>query len=77
MSGLTITIDWLEDSFDCETCGTSYATGARITMYDGRELLLEPRAHCFDGISYSTEDVYKEVLHLLGFNLVEDSRVED
>lgn len=73
MSADTITIDWLEDTYECDDCGTSYATGAHIFLSDGREILLEPRAHCYDGISYSTDEVYQEVLKLLGFNVVEDT----
>lgn len=71
MSDITLTIDWLEDVYECDDCGVRYAQGAHVRFSDGREILLEPRAHCFDGVSYSEAEVYHSVLKLLGFDLVE------
>ena len=64
-----IKIEWLTDSYDCETCGPSWAEGARVT-YNGNEILtLEPLAHCYASKSYDREDVYKQILNCLGYTV--------
>jgi len=70
---MKIHIEWLSDDHYCETCGTSFATGARV-FADGTVFLdLEPVAHCFDGKNWTEEDVYREILRKLGHE-VEDLR---
>lgn len=64
-----IKITRLHDDYDCEDCGYSDAYGAVVTL-DGIELLrLEPVAHCFGGRDYSDEDIFREILIKLGYNV--------
>ena len=66
-----IDIQWLFDSHECETCGASYAEGAKVEM-EGVELLhLEPIAHCYSGKSYTESEVYREILEKLGYTTEE------
>lgn len=66
-----IHIEWLDDSHDCETCGTSYADGARVTI-DGKVALdLVPHAYCYDGENYDRDDVFRRILAHLGHTLTE------
>lgn len=65
-----VEIEWLGDSYDCETCGYSYAEGARITIDGQVSLELVPRAHCFGGDNYSERDVFERILGQLGHEVV-------
>jgi len=66
-----ISIEWLGDTHDCETCGPAWAEGARVYI-DGLLVLdLQPSAHCYDGVSYQEGDVYRHILEHLG-HTVED-----
>jgi hypothetical protein len=64
MSG--IHIQWLGDFHDCETCGSTYASGARITIDGAVALEFIPVAHCFNGADYGQDDVYRALLEHLG-----------
>jgi hypothetical protein len=66
-----ITIEWLEDTYECEDCGMSWAEGA-IVKLDG-EVILEmlPLAHCYGGANYTKEDVYGAILVELGYDVEE------
>lgn len=71
---MKITIQWMEDSTDCETCGSSYASGA-VVLFDDEEVIdLSPAAHCYDGSSYEPCDVYRAILEKLG-HVVEEEHV--
>lgn len=74
---MKITIQWLFDNHNCETCGSDYAAGALIKMGDKR-IMLNPVAHCFDGDNWETEDVFAEILRELGheFEIVEGGNDE-
>jgi len=62
-----IEIEWLWDSgHNCETCGTSYAEGARVIIDGKVELELKPVAHCFGGDNWDQGEVYEEILKKLG-----------
>lgn len=64
-----IKIEWLHDSHDCETCGSSYAEGARVWI-DGKEAIeLEPVAHCYDGANWSESEVFRRIMEHLGHSL--------
>lgn len=69
---MKIKIEWLSDSHDCETCGDSYAEGAKVWI-DG-ELVIDkvPRAHCFDVDSWDNFVIYQEIFHKLGHTLEEE-----
>lgn len=65
-------IQWLSDYYnDCETCGGSWAEGARV-WFDG-ELVFEfiPSAHCTGGDHMSEFEVYLKVFELLGIEEVD------
>ena len=61
-----IKIEWLSDWSECDTCGPSYAEGARVYIDDALVIVLEAAAHCFDGSTYESEDVFKAILEHLG-----------
>lgn len=66
-----IEIRWIVDTHDCETCGSSFAEGAIVSL-DGKEILrLEPLAHCYNSIEFTQEDVYKKLLEHLGYEVTE------
>lgn len=71
-----IRIEWLSDSQNCETCGVSYAGGARV-LIDGEQLGdFTPIAHCLTPASFWPTDVFKAILEHLGHSavvVVEDS----
>lgn len=54
---------------DCDTCGSSWAEGARVT--GAVQLEFEAVAHCYGGINTDREDVYKAILAKLGYEVVE------
>jgi hypothetical protein len=62
---MKIKIEWLYDKHDCETCGSSYATGAQVQIGDA-SLLFEPMASCYLVRDWSMTDVYEEILKHLG-----------
>ena len=63
-----ITIQWLSDEYDCEdTCGTSYAEGARVYKDDELLFELKPVAHCHGGQSWCEREVYDLILSKLGY----------
>jgi hypothetical protein len=63
-----IKIKWLYDDHDCETCGSSYAEGAVINI-NGKEIELEPLAHCFGGTTYDERKVFETILKELGYTV--------
>lgn len=64
-----ITIEWLSDECDCDSCGSSYADGANVFIEDVLVLELTPKAHCFNDVTYSTETVYEKILQHLGHTI--------
>jgi len=65
-------ITWLEDSHDCEMCGTDYAAGYVIYKNDVLVIDKTPFAHCFDGDDYSSHSPYADILELEGIVYKED-----
>jgi hypothetical protein len=64
-----ISIEWLTDYHNCETCGSSYAEGAVVSI-DGQIVLeMRPVAHCFGGTNYYESDVYGRILQHLGHTI--------
>lgn len=62
----TIKIEWSTDSWDCETCGGSYADGA-IVCIDDKTILDEPAsAHCYDSSGASESQVIEAINTALG-----------
>lgn len=66
-----IHIEWLHDDWDCETCGWSWAEGARVTLNGETFLELIPSAHCFGGDHWSNDAVYLEIMKKLGYTITE------
>lgn len=67
MSNIKIT--WLDDHHDCETCGSSYAEGARVEI-DGVEFGdFEPFAHCFDSKSFERDEIFAAIFAHLGHTI--------
>jgi len=64
-----IKIEWLSDTYECDTCGTSWAEGAEITMPDGTVSVLPAIAHCYGGESYDSTYVYEAILYKLGYKV--------
>jgi hypothetical protein len=66
-----------EDSYDCHSCGYSYATGGKVFV-DGAEVLcLEPIASCYDSVSFSATDLLAMALVKLGIEVqVDDKKYE-
>ena len=63
---MKISIKWLSDSHECETCGYSSAEGA-IVEIDGQVALdLEPVAYCCGPAHYDEGTVYRRILEHLG-----------
>ena len=63
---LSFDVDHKCDSYECETCGYSYAEGAEIKLNGQEFMLLEPVAHCFGGTSYSETEIASEVFASFG-----------
>lgn len=62
---MKITIQWLHDSHDCDSCGPSYASGAHVRIGDA-SLVFNPVAHCFDSEDWTMAEIYEEILAHLG-----------
>lgn len=65
----TIRIEWLSDTWDCETCGMSFAEGARVYVDGKLSLDLPPSAHCFGGNNYEQSEVFERILKSLGHEI--------
>lgn len=63
---MDIKIERLTDSYDCETCGSSWAEGARIFIDGALAFELTPHARCYDGDDYSDDQIFAKVLEHLG-----------
>ena len=69
---MKIEIEWLTDSYDnCETCGTSYAEGARVYVDGSLTLDMAPSAHCFGGAHHEQSEVYDAILKWLGHEVLD------
>lgn len=68
---MKINIEWLSDSHDCETCGGSYAEGARV-LIDGEQLgEVTPIARCCSIANFERDEVFKAILEHLGHQVIE------
>lgn len=69
---MKIEIEWSHDSYDnCETCGPSYAEGARVYVDGNLVIDKSPVAHCFNCENYSERDIYDAILQWLGHEVSE------
>lgn len=61
-----IEIEWLSDHYECETCGSSFADGARV-YFDGKVVFeFVPSAYCFGSDTMTDYEVFFKVFELLG-----------
>lgn len=65
-----ILVERTSDTYECEDCGFSFADGAKIFVDGQLQVDLVPSAYCYDDTSYGDEDIYHEILKLVGVNLV-------
>lgn len=64
-----LSIEYLTDEHDCETCGFNWAQGAQVTL-DGEDfLMLKPVAHCYNDVSYEDSDILIQILEKLGYTV--------
>lgn len=68
---MKITIEWMSDTHECDTCGHSWANGAIVQFDDGRELDFSPAAHCYDSVHYESDDIFRKIFEELGHELIE------
>lgn len=65
-----IKITHISDSMDCETCGSSYASGYRIEI-DGEVVVDKtPCAHCYDGTDYDRDNAFEDLSNVLAERLM-------
>ena len=62
-------IEELYDHYECDDCGTSYATGFIVYQDDAKIIDMSPYAHCYNGTHYQMADVLKNILEHLGHTL--------
>ena len=62
-----IKIQWIEHQHHCETCGSAYAYGAIVDVAGLFNINMEPVAHCYNGVSYNSEEVFERILFELGY----------
>jgi len=70
-------IVYMEDSWDCETCGSDYASGYQIFLDDVLVVDKHPIAYCYNGSSYDDSEAYKDILELEGIKITESYSVPD
>jgi hypothetical protein len=68
-----IRIEHLTDSHSCETCGSSYAEGARVFIDGALAIELEPVAHCFGGANWDEFDVFIRIMEHFGHTVTDDA----
>lgn len=67
---MNITIKYLNDSSDCDTCGLSWAEGFLVTFEDGTKIDMTPYSGCCSSTNYSENDLIRAVLTQLGHTVV-------
>jgi hypothetical protein len=67
---MQIRLEWLNDEYECETCGYSFAEGASICFENGDKIELIPVASCFGSDSWTESQVFEKILEHLGHQIV-------
>ena len=70
-------IEFMYDSYDCETCGGDYAEGYQIYKDGVMVVDKHPVAHCYDGNFYNQDEAYKDILKLEGVLIEVEYREEE
>ena len=62
-------IEYIEDSYECDDCGTSFASGYKI--YKNGELVINktPVAVCYGGADYDIGEAPFDILKLEGIDV--------
>jgi len=64
-----VKINWLYDEHDCETCGVAFAQGAEV-FFDGEKVIeCVPKASCFGGADWDTQDICELIFKKLGHTI--------
>lgn len=74
MNNNIINIEYSTDSYDCETCGSDWASAYEIT-YNGKTYGGPARAHCYSGYSNYLSEVAPELLADIGFENNEEEYI--
>lgn len=60
---MKVHIKWLDDTHECETCGFSYAEGAKVFI-DGKLIIDKvPISNCCNPLYWNEEEILREILH--------------
>jgi hypothetical protein len=70
---MKIEITTMVDSYDCETCGGSWAEGGVVYVDDKKVLERKPSASCFGSSSFSEADLLVMALAKLGHEILVDN----
>lgn len=63
-------IEWSTDKCNCETCGTTWSTGA-VVKYNGEIILNEPaNASCFESVDIDEDNVLRALCNELNIDVV-------
>ena len=65
-------IEYLRDETDCETCGSSYASGYKIYFEGECVVDKTPYAHCYSGADYYEDSPHKDILEHMGVLISEE-----
>lgn len=69
-----IKIEWLYDYAHCETCGGAGAEGGKAYVDGVLAVDMSPVAHCYDGTSYTQDQVVEALFKHLGYSVeIEES----
>lgn len=59
-------VTYLQDTYDCETCGSSYADGYEIRKNGELVYTMKPVAHCYGGDNYTQDELVEWIVNDLG-----------
>lgn len=69
---MKIRFEFTTDTYDCETCGVSYAEGGKIYFDDELKFEFVPHAYCYDSDHMNEEEIFKKAFELLGHEVTFD-----
>lgn len=62
-------IEWLYDSYECDTCGISDALGAIVRLNNAVIIELIPNAHCYSSTTYDESEIYATIFNVFDIDL--------
>ena len=69
---MKIEIETNSDTWECETCGSDWAEGGRVTVDGDLTLEADAVAHCYHGTHFSEMDLLVIALHKKGISVSVD-----